>query len=161
MERVEMIENKARQVAQGNRQASEGEGKTSGRKRLHFLPANVLDTINKLYFDEDLCRSWILSRIHGVDIDCPACGSVSQGKIQHNLWLGKRVNCPACGKHFSAVTATFLSGTEFSFAEIYFLGLLLAFGRSVLEVARLLDTDPGTVRLWKRKFENLELSEKV
>jgi predicted RNA-binding Zn-ribbon protein involved in translation (DUF1610 family) len=161
MQGAEMMENGAGQVAEGDRQVAEGGRRVSGRKRLHFLPADVLDTINKLYFDEDLCRSWILNRIHGVDIDCPACGFVPQGKMQRNLWLSKRVNCPACGKHFSAVTATFLSGTEFSFAEVYFLGLLLAFGRPVLEIVRVLDTDPGTVRLWKRKFENLELNEKI
>ena len=85
-----------------------------------FRPEDVVVDFDATWLDETLCRSWVLLRLHHRGAVCPKCrcGLSSMQRLSfHNL---KRVNCHTCGKHYNALTGTFLSGLKIDFRQLVF-----------------------------------------
>jgi transposase-like protein len=104
------------------------------------------------FLDETTCRLWILKRLHPEGPHCPACGLSVHDRFEHRFWMCARLRCP-CGKYYTALTGTFLSGSQFSFAEIILLAMFFSLRVSDGEIADILDISADNVRLWRHKFE--------
>ena len=112
------------------------------------LKGPVLD-----FFHEDVCRQWILKRIHGGKAQCPRCHGAIEGKSEASFWADRMVKCRRCGKMFDAKTGTFIVGMHFSYSQLVLLSLLLAIGWNNRRIAALVGCSGPTVGLWRRKFE--------
>ena len=109
------------------------------------------------FLDQEVCRWWILKKIHGDGaITCPECYAPLTDIALRRFWEGCRICCRACGKYFTALTGTFLGGCHMDYREIYTLALFLHHNIPAREIARILQISSETVRLWEIKFEALK-----
>jgi transposase-like protein len=120
----------------------------------YFTPVQAMEAFNANFLDENYCRKWILKQIHGEQPVCPECGS-DFDVTRASFWAGKKVQCK-CGKWFSALTGTFLAGTQFDLREVFLLALFLWFNMGNQSIAVKLSIDPETVRLWRHKFDEIK-----
>jgi len=118
-----------------------------------FTPAEVKEVFGAQFLDEEHCRQWILKKVHGETGHCPNCQVVSEP--QDRFFSGARMKCRSCGKYYTALTGTFLCGTQFDFREIILLALFLEIGVANLYIAILLGVDQETVRIWRNRFNVL------
>ena len=122
-----------------------------------FTPGDVGCKFWVGFLDEDFCRRWILTAIHGErEMNCPECHSSLIGVALQRFWEGKRICCRACGKFFTALTGTFLGGCHMDFREVILLAVFLHYRIPSREIARILKISQETVRLWEIKFQALE-----
>ena len=77
-------------------------------------------------------------------------------KSQPRFWAGERVKC-CCGKFFTALTGTILSGCQLDFREVILLAVLLFLGVPDKVIAGFLRMSTAGVRLWRQKFESIEI----
>jgi transposase-like protein len=119
-----------------------------------FTPGDVGRQLWAGFLDEDFCRQWILTAIHGDgEITCPGCQAPLTNIALCRFWDGRRICCRACGKYFTALTKTFLAGCHMDFREVILLAIFLHFGIPAREIARILKISSETVRLWEIKFQ--------
>ena len=139
------------------------EARTDEKTRAHvFIPPDVARAFRADFLDEDVCRHWILTTIHGEgEVTCPECQTVLDGKALLRFWEGKRICCRACGKFFTSLTRTFLAGCHMSFREVIVFAVFLYFQIPSREIARILDISTETVRLWEIKFQALERVKRI
>ena len=116
------------------------------------ITGHVIEHFDAGFLDECRCREWIISLLHGGRMICPGCGIPVRHTGLRRFWLGKRIQCHACEKFFTALTGTFLSGIHLDFRSIVLLLLLIALGLDNTFIARRLNCNPETVRLWKKKL---------
>ncbi len=129
---------------------------TSTFRPRSFTPVDVGRQLGAGFLDEDFCRQWILTAIHGDgEITCPGCQAPLTDIALRRFWDGRRICCRACGKYFTALTKTFLAGCHMDFREVILLAVFLHFNIPAREVARILKISPETVRLWEIKFQAL------
>lgn len=127
-----------------------------------FLPRDVLRVFGTSFFDEHACRYWMLQKIHGNQAFCPGCNTeITDIRKRSKFYSGGRLRCYVCGKHFTALTGTFLNGTHMGFKDLILLSVLLGLGLEVKKIADILGRNPETVRLWKHKFDALETIEGI
>lgn len=107
------------------------------------------------FFDEILCREWVLHQLHPSGAFCPECGFPVHPRFEGRFWEGKRIKCH-CGKFYTALTGTFLSGCQLKFSEVILLAILLCPDITYKTIADVLDMSPANVRLWRNKFEAME-----
>ena len=112
----------------------------------------ILDSFGVDFLEEGRCREWIISLLYRDGIVCPGCGIPIKESDLRRFWLGKRIRCYNCEKFFTALTGTFLSGIHLDFRSIVLLLLLIALGLDNTFIARRLNCNPETVRLWKKKL---------
>lgn len=136
------------------------ENTVNNRKTGFFVPRDVLRAFGANFFDEYTCRHWVLHKIHGDRAFCPSCGTEITGDMaKGRFYSGGRLRCCVCGKHFTALTGTFLNGTHMGFKDLILLSVLLGLDLEVKKIADFLGRNPETVRLWKHKFDALETQE--
>ena len=117
-----------------------------------FTPDDVRWDFSADFLNETACRLWILKRLHPEGPHCPACTISVHNKFEQRFWMCARLRC-RCGKYYTALTGTFLSGSQFSFAEIILLAMFFSLHISDREIADILDISAENVRLWRHKFE--------
>lgn len=121
-------------------------------KRGGFGSHNLDDTLFAEFLDEDMCRRWILERLHPSGAHCPDCNQpVKDETTLKNFWNDGRATCKGCGKWFTALTSTFLQSTRLSFKDILLLAFLAGFldeGINIGVIAEKVDVSPETVRQW-------------
>lgn len=116
-----------------------------------FTTHDVLKAFSAEFLNEDHCRQWVLKQMHGEHPSCPKCGSDLFSS--YGFFEGKKVHCSICSKWFTALTNTFLSGTQFSFSEIFLLAVFISLqGIPNKIIANILRINEDTVQLWRRKF---------
>ena len=118
-----------------------------------FAPVEVREAFGAVFLDADFCREWVLKRIHGETGRCPNCHI--EAESQQRFFQGARIKCRPCGKFYTALTGTFLCGTQFDFREIVLLALFLELGLANSSIAKTLGVDQETVRIWKNRFNAL------
>lgn len=123
-----------------------------------FIPSDVYSDFNAEYLDKDVCRLWILRTMHGHNKPtCPKCRAILEGIRLQRFWEGKRVKCKECKKFFTATTGTFVGGSHLDCRQIILMAILINFKVPARDIARILCIDPETVRLWKHKYQAIEL----
>jgi len=121
------------------------------REEAGFVSATVV-VFGAEFLEEAACRAWVLRRIHGARAVCPGCGSEVGGLAADRFWGGLRVKCADCGKWFTAATRTILSGTRFTYAQVFLVAVLIGLGWTPVEIAAKVGCDPLTVRYWEQRF---------
>ena len=116
------------------------------------IMGEILDSFDAGFLDENRCREWIISILYRDGIICPECGIPVRDSDLRRFWLGKRIRCYNCTKFFTALTDTFLSGIHLDFRRIVLLMLFITLGLDNNFIARCLNCNPETVRLWKKKL---------
>lgn len=124
-----------------------------------FVPENILQDFNVSFLDYDLCRAWVMIRLHPVNPHCPRCGAAIPGAKLQRFWQGKRITCHVCRKFFTALTGTFVSGCQLDFRGLVLLAVLLALGVHDKKIAAIVGMSAENVRLWRRKFAAIEFME--
>lgn len=128
--------------------------KPAGKAGLGYLvPEDMIQAFHVGFFDEEVCRQWILTQIHPKGPLCPGCGHELQSKNLKRYWENKRIICPECGKWFTALTGTMFQSVHMGFREIVLLMLFLGIGLPDMTIAGFLGGTKGTVRRWRRRFE--------
>jgi len=121
--------------------------------RASFFPhEQILRELSSAFFDESFCRKWILQKLYPTGAVCPKCGSGLSAKTERQFWSGKRFKCQSCGGFSTALTGSFLSGSQFSFAEIVILALMLSLTSWDRQIAEVLAVHPQTIKMWRLKF---------
>jgi len=121
-----------------------------------FTPADALEVFNVNFMDYEFSRIWILKRLHPDGAHCPGCGAdVPENKLQR-FWSNGRMACRHCGKYFTAMTGTFISGSQFEFRVVYLLAVLLALHIPDRQIAKITNMSAENVRLWRLKFLDAE-----
>lgn len=126
-----------------------------------FVPADVLDSFDVEFLDDDWCGTWILNKLHGNESRCPGCSADIHERQMRSFWDVKRIKCDSCGKYFTALTDTFLSGCHFDFREIVLLAFMLSLRVVDKQIAATLKISAENVRLWRHRFEAIEQSKKI
>lgn len=125
-----------------------------------FTPADALSVFNAHFMDYEFSRIWILKRLHPDGAHCPGCGAdVPENKLQR-FWSNGRMACRQCGKYFTALTGTFISGSQLDFRNIILLAVLLALRIPARQIAEMTNMSAENVRLWEIKFAALERMKK-
>ena len=121
-----------------------------------FLPDAALADFNAEFLNEQMCRWWVLHRLHHRGVFCPPCSrQVCDGAQLQSFWSLKRIKCRDCSKFFSARSGTFLSGSHMDLTQVFLLTLLVAMGVENGLIAEILSCNPETVRLWRARFDSL------
>lgn len=120
-----------------------------------FVPADVLVDFDADFLVENICRYWVLKRLHPAQLVCPGCGFNIPDNLLRSFWDNKRIKCGVCGKYFTALTDTFLSGCHFDFREIILLAILLSLEVPDKQIATTLKISAENVRLWRHRYEKL------
>jgi transposase-like protein len=118
--------------------------------------ADVMASPVTMFFDEAACREWILKRSHPDGERCPGCHEKISPKQLERFYAAERVKCCSCGKFFTALTGTFLSGCQLSFAEVIALAMFLSPDITDKKIADVLCMSAANVRIWRMKFEAME-----
>lgn len=118
-----------------------------------FTSSEVAGIFGSNFLDEEVCRQWILKRLHPVGAFCPVCGFRLSGRQAARFWQDKPVCCPECGKTFTARTGTILAGKNLSYQEIILMAWLMARNYSNIEIADVIGCNRETVRLWRFQLE--------
>lgn len=129
-------------------------GATSEYRPGMFGPSDILSVPVAGFFDEEICRVWILGRLHPDGAACPACLSpiVGEASLQ-SFWSGDRVRCVRCGKYFTALTGTFLAGGHLGYTQVILIGILIGSLADDSAIASIMSMSTEGVRLWRRRFE--------
>jgi len=121
-----------------------------------FLCDDVMTAPAHAFFNEAVCREWILKRLHPDGAYCPGCGLAVPERALPRFWEAERVKCSACGKFFTALTGTFLSGCQLDFCRVIRLADLLALGVPDKKIAEILPMSAANVRIWRNKYKAIE-----
>lgn len=140
-------------------QAVKADGRTPSAPGV-FCLREVGDVFGANFFDRDVCRQWVINRLHASGTNCPECGAAIPEKFHDRFWSGERIKC-GCGKFFTALTGTFLSGCSLDFREVILLAVLLYLGVGNKQIAEFLKMTPESIRLWRQKFEAFDAIEKL
>lgn len=128
-----------------------------GDKRTGFFTTTeVMQAFGPEFLDETRCREWILKKLHGDVPSCPRC-KLKIFDTPEKFWQGEQIRCEMCGKKFTALSNTFLAGTQFDLREILLLAVLLWYEFSNQEIARVLKVDQETIRIWRHKFDQIRM----
>lgn len=125
-----------------------------------FCLREVTDIFGASFFDHNVCRQWILNRLHPSGAHCPMCAAAVPEKFHKRFWSGERMRCQ-CGKFFTALTGTFLSGCSLDFREVILLAVLLCLGIDNRKIAGFLKMTPESIRIWRQKFSAFETIERM
>ncbi len=120
-----------------------------------FAVSEVAAIFGPNFLDDEVCRQWILKRLHPAGAFCPSCGSGMQGRASDRFWQGRPVTCAGCDKDFTARTGTILAGKNLSYREIILVAYLMARGDSNTDIAETVGCNRETVRLWRQQFAQL------
>jgi len=105
------------------------------------------------FFNEGVCRLWLITNLHPDGAKCPACKTaVTEYGQLARFNSGKRMHCKTCGKWYSAFSGTLFQECQLDERSIYILALLTELNLHKNEIARVLDINPATVRIWQAKF---------
>ena len=115
-----------------------------------FTAGDVAGIFGANFLDADVCRQWILRRLHPAGAFCPRCGVRLAAHAADRFWQGRRFTCRSCGSDATAKTATILAGKNLSYQEIVLMAWLMADGKSNSEIAGVIKCNRETVRLWRR-----------
>jgi hypothetical protein len=131
---------------------------TSEHRSGVFGPSDILSGTVAGFFDEEICRVWILGRLHPDGAACPACLSPIAGEASlQSFWSGDRVRCVRCGKYFTALTGTFLAGGHLGYTQVILIGILIGSLADDSAIASIMSMSTEGVRLWRRRFELSQL----
>ena len=128
----------------------------SGESRGNISRADVMAAPVAGFFNEVACREWILKRLHLSAERCPGCGEKIPEKALPRFYEAERVKCSSCGKFFTALTGTFLSGCQLTFAEVIALAMFLSPDITDRKIAEVLSMSQANVRIWRSRFEAME-----
>ncbi|MBA2881816.1 hypothetical protein HNR65_002147 [Desulfosalsimonas propionicica] len=118
-----------------------------------FTATDVAKIFGPNFLDADVCRQWILRRLHPDGAFCPCCGSGLTGTALGRFWQSRTVTCRSCGRDFTARTGTILAGKNLSYQEIVLMAWLMARGDSNSEISEIIGCNRETVRLWRFQLE--------
>lgn len=104
------------------------------------------------FLDEEVCRQWVLKRLHGDRPRCPECGHMIECQRLPRFWANGRMECQSCGRWFDALSGTPLMNCHFRFSEFVLICMGFHWGFSNTEIARYLGLHSETVRLWRAKW---------
>lgn len=105
------------------------------------------------FFNEAICRMWLIKNLHPDGAKCPACKTEITEAVQLARFnSGKRLHCKQCGKWYSAFSGTLFQECQLDERRIYILALLTELNLHKNEIARVLNINPATVRIWQAKF---------
>lgn len=140
----------------------QGEGIKSRKSTISFLE-ELSRAFSAKLFDENVCRQWVLRRLHQDGAHCPNCNVLLQDKTTlANFWHGKRCCCKSCGRWFTAKTCTFLQGTQMEYRQIFLLAVLLHLMENPPtpeSIAKCTGVSPNTVSFWHKKIKVAEVVE--
>jgi hypothetical protein len=120
-----------------------------------FTTADVAEIFGPNFLDGDVCRRWVLRRLHPAGGFCPGCGSGVDGSSAGRFWMWKAITCRRCGKEFTARTGTILAGKNLSYREIVLMGWMMADGKTNSEIAGVIGCNRETIRLWRHLWEQV------
>ena len=124
-----------------------------------FTAADVAKIFGPNFLDAEVCRQWILKRLHPAGAFCPCCGSSLAGRQATRFWQDRPVCCTECGKTFTARTGTILAGKNLTYQEIILMAYLMARGDSNTEIAEIIGCNRETIRLWRRQIGDVACQE--
>lgn len=129
-------------------------------RRGFFTIAEAAACFSAKFFDERICREWVIDRLHPEGARCPECGlKVDDPTTLQNFWAGRRCVCGRCGRKFTATSGTFLSGAQMSYRQAFLLAYLVDIMREPLGTSRIaaaVGVSPDTVRVWIKRFRAFE-----
>ncbi len=121
-----------------------------------FTTKQALSALSVKFFSDYECRGWIIKNLHPEGAFCPGCRKeILDETTLSNYWNGRRCKCKSCGKWFSAFSGTFLQECQMDERKIFILAILTELNLHKNEIARILDINPATVRIWQGKFKAL------
>lgn len=115
-----------------------------------FTASDVADIFGPNFLDRDVCRQWILKRLHPAGEFCPRCGLRLSGRQATRFLQDRPVCCRECGKTFTARTGTILAGKNLSYQEIILMAWLMARGDKNSTIADIIGCNRETIRLWRQ-----------
>lgn len=121
-----------------------------------FHNEDVMHAMSGALLDESSCRKLILQMLWPDGAICPNCGTALTARSEQKFWTGERFRCQSCGTFSTALSGTFLSGSQFSFAEIVILAYSLSLTSWDRPIAEVLAVHPQTIKLWRLKFGFIE-----
>lgn len=117
-----------------------------------FTPDDVIEACRAELLNEDLCRRWLIKKVHPVNIHCAFCFALVPDHQDRALREGKAVICRSCMKRITAFTGTFLQGMHWRSSELILLLLFIEAGWSTKRIADKLGRNDNTVRDWRKRF---------
>ena len=109
---------------------------------------------NASFLNEEICREWILRRLHPDTIKCPVCYSIITDAITlRNFWGLKRCRCKKCSKWFSSKVGTIFKNGQLTMSEIGMLAAFLYLKVSHKVIAEKLNMHPVSIGMWEKKFK--------
>jgi len=121
-----------------------------------FTPSDALSVFNANFLDYEFSRIWVLKRLHPDGAHCPGCGAeIAESQLQR-FWSNGRLACRKCGKYFTALTGTFISGSQLDFRNIILLAVLLALRVTDRDIVKITRMSAENIRLWRRRFIAIE-----
>lgn len=126
-------------------------------KTCRFIaPEELVKDFSANFLDETFCVRYLLQKLHPSDLRCTYCNKAFTDKTTlDNFAALKRCQCKFCKRWFTALTGTFLQGSQLNLREIIILMLFTFYEISHAEIARVLSVHPDTVKLWQRKIKLL------
>jgi len=110
---------------------------------------DIMQEFTVSFLDEQSCRRFIAGLIHEKPA-CPDCGE-SPGNPER-FFSGRFVKC-RCGKRYNWATGTELSGIKVSCSALVMLMLLYETNLSDTQIAKILEIDRETARLWRMRLK--------
>jgi transposase-like protein len=144
-----------KKIQGGKMELPENNAQTSSEG--YLPPEDITRKFCAGFLDEAQCRRWILERLHPKGAFCPECGQELAGRCEDRFWENTRVRCPRCRRQFTALKGTMFQGIHMSFGTIMLLALFLAMNQPARTVAELLNIDQETVRVWRRRFDEVRV----
>jgi hypothetical protein len=117
-----------------------------------FTPDDVLEACGAELLNEDLCRRWLIKKLHPENIRCAFCAAPVLDHQDRALREGKAVICRSCMKRITAFQGTFLKGMHWSSSELISLLLFIAAGWSTKRIVDKLGRNDDTIRDWRNRF---------
>jgi len=119
-----------------------------------FAIKELFESFNVGFLNEEICREWILKRLHPNIIKCPACDSIIVDVITlNNFWSLKRCRCKQCKKWFSAKVGTIFDNGQLTMSEIGMLAIFLYLKVPHKVIAEKLNMHPVSIGMWEKKFK--------
>ncbi len=111
------------------------------------------------FFERGGAADWLFRQVWPGDVlMCPSCGGSLNRTAQKNLSSYGKAKCKRCGKQFRTLSESPFMGVRLSPAQIVTLAALLEAGAKNETIARVVNVDPSTVCLWRRRLSGLTLA---
>lgn len=119
-----------------------------------FSTQQAADALSVAFFDEAVCRQWVLQALHPNGAFCPHCRAALKNESGVKFWNMQYTTCHACGKRFLATKGTVLHNTTLSMRQAFALACFIELGLSNKRIASIIGIHPDSVRLWRLKLDS-------